>query len=76
MFMRKTSIYLDDDLDDAIEALARVERISKAEAIRRAIRTATEAWPRARFLVGIGEGTGDVSENIDTYLDRDGFGTQ
>ena len=73
--MRKTTIYLDDELDDAIEALAKAAGISKAEAVRRAIRAATETRPRARFLVGIGAGPGDVSENLVAYLERDAFGT-
>ena len=71
----KTSIYLDPDLDRGLERLARDRRITKAELIRRALaRTVAEA-PRQRLTaIGVGEGPGDVADNVDRHLRDSGFG--
>lgn len=68
--MKKTSIYLDPELDLAIARLAEAEGISKAEAIRRAVARAVAGRPpRPRITaIGVGEGPGDVVDRFDDYL--------
>jgi hypothetical protein len=72
---KKTSLYLDPDLDRAVARLAAAEGITKAEAVRRALRRAVgEARPRIS-AIGVGEGPGDVADNVDRHLRETGFGT-
>ena len=71
--MKKTSLYLEPELDRALDQLAAQEGVSKAEAIRGALRKAVADVHRPRIrAIGIGEGPGDVADNVDRYLD--GFG--
>jgi hypothetical protein len=74
--VRKTSIYLEPELDDALERYAEARGISKAEAIRRAVAELVEPKPRPRIkAIGVMRGGAtDVSENIDRYLAETGFG--
>jgi predicted transcriptional regulator len=72
--MKKTSVYLDSDLDVALDRLARARGVTKAEAIREALRRAVEEVPRPRITaIGVGKGPGDLWENADKYL-AEGFG--
>ena len=72
--MKKTSIYLDLELDYAVTRLAAARGISKAEAIRRAIADMVAAEPQPRITaIGVIDGPGDVSERHDEYL-AEGFG--
>jgi hypothetical protein len=74
--MKKTSLYIEPEVDAALTRLAEAEGISKAELIRRTLRQAANGAPRPR-LIGIGSIEGapsDVSENIDHYLAVTGFG--
>ena len=67
--MKKTSIYLETELDEAIARRAETLGISKAEAIRRAIAHETGLRKRPRInAIGVGEGPGDVSLRHDEYL--------
>ena len=71
--MKKTSLYLEPELDRALDQLAAQEGVSKAEAIRAALRKAVADVHRPRITaIGVGEGPGDVADNVDRYLD--GFG--
>jgi predicted transcriptional regulator len=71
--MKKTSLYLEPELDRALDQLAAQEGVSKAEAIRAALRTAVAGLDRPRIrAIGVGEGPGDVADNVDRYLE--GFG--
>ena len=71
--MKKTSLYLEPELDRALGQLAAQEGVSKAEAIRAALRKAVADVHRPRITaIGVGEGPGDVADNVDRYLD--GFG--
>jgi predicted transcriptional regulator len=73
--VKKTSIYLDAELDRAMERLAEAGGITKAEAIRRALTIAAQAAPRTRVTaIGIGEGPGDVADDVDRHLRETGFG--
>lgn len=73
--MKKTSLYLEDELHAAVGRLADREGMSRAETIRQALRAATKDVSRPRITaIGIGEGPGDVAENMDRYLAEWGFG--
>ena len=73
--MKKTSVYLDPDLDRAVARLAEQEGITKAEAIRRALLAAVEDRPRPRIrAIGVGRGPSDLSADVDRHLRETGFG--
>jgi hypothetical protein len=74
--LKKTSIYLDEELDHGLARRAAEEGITKAELIRRAlsglVSRPTRPKPKA---VGFGDsGPRDLSENVDKYLAESGFG--
>jgi predicted transcriptional regulator len=73
--VRKTSIYIKDEIDRALGRRATAEGTSKAAIIRHALADApvpaTRAKPRA---CGVFEGSGDLSENVDLHLAKTGFG--
>jgi hypothetical protein len=69
--MKKTSIYLDPDVDRALERRAAVEGTTKAALIRAALTAAADIRPRPR-AVAVFSGPGDLSTNVDKYLE--GFG--
>ena len=72
--MKKTSIYLDPDLDEALARRAADEGLTKAEFIRRTLAGAVQR-PRRPKPQGVGiidGGPPDMSENLDAYME--GFG--
>lgn len=73
--MKKTTLYLPDELKSAVERAAAEEQRSEAEIIREAIRRAVEVRPRPRPRVPLtSRGLGDprASERCEELLD--GFG--
>lgn len=73
--MRKTSLYLDPELDRALARLAEARGVSKAEVIRRSLAHAVADVPRVRIsAIGVGEGPGDVAGDVDGHLRDTGFG--
>ncbi len=75
--MKKTTIYLPDDLKAAVERLAAAEGQSEAELIRSALRDRVAAGSSARPTVPLSsEGFGDptFAERVDELLA--GFGTE
>ena len=71
--MKKTSIYLDPELDRALARLAAARGTTKADAIRQVLAAAVAEAPRPRITaIGVGDGPGDVADNVDRYLA--GFG--
>ena len=73
--MKKTSLYLEPDVDAALARIARRRGITKAELIRRSLRAVAvgEAAPRLT-AIGVGHGPGDVSSDTDRHLSETGFG--
>lgn len=74
--MKKTSIYLDPELDAALARRADEEGLTKAELIRRTLAHSMQPARRPKF-VGIGTMKGappDLAENLEKYLLEDGFG--
>jgi hypothetical protein len=69
--MKKTSIYLEPELDIGLARVARERGVAKAELIRRSLRRVVEENPQPRITaIGVGEsdGPGDISVNHDKYL--------
>lgn len=73
--MRKTSIYVDDDVDLALARRAELEGTTKAalirDALRKAASTSIRVKPRAR---GVFEGPADLAGSADEHLRSTGFG--
>jgi len=74
--MRKTTVYLPDDLKAALERLAESEQRSEAEIIREALRSAvlSRGSPVPRIpLTSVGLGDPTIAERTDELLE--GFGS-
>ena len=74
LVLKKTSLYLDPDVDRGLARIAAREGVTKAEAIRQILARAVAAEPaRPRITaIGIMSGPGDIADNVDKYLE--GFG--
>jgi hypothetical protein len=74
--VKKTTIYLEVDLDQALSRLASERGVTKAEVIRGALREATRRSVRPRIqAIGVASGPGDVAGDVDRHLRETGFGT-
>jgi predicted transcriptional regulator len=72
---KKTSIYLDLEVDRGLDRLAQMQGISKAEAIRRVLEHAVRQVELPRIsAIGVGTGLGDVAAGVDRHLEETGFG--
>jgi hypothetical protein len=73
--VKKTSIYIEPDVDIALSRRAAAEGTTKAEVIRQALRAAAGASvrvkPRARAVF---QGPADLSTQADRHLRDSGFG--
>ena len=75
--MKKTSVYLEPELDHALDRLAATRGVSKAEVIRAALRDAARHVERPRISgIGVARGPGDVADNVDRHLAETGFGRE
>ena len=75
--MKKTTVYLEPELDHALVRLAATRRVSKAEVIRAALRVAAMHVERPRITgIGLAHGPGDVADNIDRHLAETSFGRE
>ena len=72
--LKKTSIYLDEELDQGLARKAAEEGVTKAEFIRRTLSSAVERRrrPMPKSIGIIKDGPRDLSTNMDKYMD--GFG--
>ncbi|MBA3330221.1 MAG: ribbon-helix-helix protein, CopG family [Actinobacteria bacterium] len=73
--MKKTSLYLEPELDRALARRAAEAGITKAEAIRRALAqfVSDSSCPRIA-AIGVGAGPGDVADDVDRHLAETHFG--
>jgi Ribbon-helix-helix protein, copG family len=71
--MKKMSIYLDPEVNRALDRRALAEGTTKAALIRAALAEAAGIRPRPR-AVGVFSGPGDLARNVDKYLAETGFG--
>lgn len=73
--MKKTSIYIEPDVDAALTRRASAEGTTKAEVIRQALRqaagTSLRVKPAAR---GVFRGPADLSSHVDEHLTDSRFG--
>ncbi len=79
--MKKTSVYLEEDVDQALAALAAQEGLTKAELIRRQLRAAVARPSRPRISIGVfsadaPEWAEDLDHELRTYLDREDRGNR
>ncbi len=73
--MKKTSIYLDPEVDSALERRAAQEGTTKAALIRLALAEAAGPAMRPRpEACGVFDGPTDLAHNADRYLSEAGFG--
>lgn len=75
MAVKKSSIYIEPEVDRALARRAEAEGVPKAAVIRAALRAHAAAHldvrPRAR---GVFNGPPDLGRDADRYLDESGFG--
>ena len=71
--MKKTSLYIDPEVDRALDRRATVEGITKAELVRRVLAAAVSERPRPRAR-GIFEGPRDFGSEAERHLEETGFG--
>jgi hypothetical protein len=74
--LKKTSIYLDEELDHGLARRAAEEGVTKAEYIRRTLSGAVQRpkRPKPKGIGIIKGGPTDMSRNVDKYLRETGFG--
>ena len=73
--VKKTSLYLEPEVDAALSRIARKRGITKAELVRRALRNVAAAEDRPLVTaLGVGRGPGDVSSDVDKHLTETDFG--
>jgi ribbon-helix-helix CopG family protein len=74
--VKKTSLYLDPDLDEALARRAADEGLTKAELIRRVLAGAMQKPRRPKPSIGIFRSTdgGSVRRDIDRWME--GFGEE
>jgi hypothetical protein len=74
--VKKSSIYLDPELDRALSHAAARQKLSKAEFIRQTLTAAVadEAVVRPTGI-GVFDGPRDLAANVDRHL-QDGFGDE
>jgi hypothetical protein len=72
--VKKTSIYLDPDLDDALARRAADEGLTKAEFIRRTLAGAVQRPRRVKPSVGVFRSTDGLSVRRDIDRMLRGFG--
>jgi hypothetical protein len=71
--MKKTSLYIDPEVDRTLDRRAAAEGITKAELVRRVLAAAICGRPRPRAR-GIFEGPRDLASEAERHLTETGFG--
>lgn len=73
--MKKTSLYIDPEVDRALERRAVAEGLTKAELVRRVLSAAVSGHPQP-LARGVFEGPRDLGAGADRYLAETGFGEE
>jgi hypothetical protein len=70
--VKKTTVYLEPEVDAALVRLAQAEGVTKAEVIRRALRGAAASAPRPRIGIGVAESKEPPldHDHLDEYLGK------
>ena len=75
VLVKKTSIYIDDDVDVALTRRAAAENTTKADLIRAALREAAAGSLRVKPRAsGVFSGLADLAVRTDEHLNESGFG--
>jgi plasmid stability protein len=76
MAMKKTSLYIDDEVDRALAVRAAAEGVTKAELIRLTLGAAVAApsRPRPKAIGIVKDGQPPIARDLDAYLASTGFG--
>jgi hypothetical protein len=75
MVVKKTSIYLETEVDRALDRRATAEGTTKAALIRLALAEAAAPAMRPRpRACGVFDGPEDLAREVDRYLAQTGFG--
>jgi len=75
--MKRTTLYLEPELDQAFVRIAARQGVSKAEAMRVALRQAAKSAERPRITaIGVTHGPGEVAQDVDRHLAKTGFGEE
>jgi hypothetical protein len=75
--VKKTSIYLEPAIDEALAKRAAEEGMTKAEFIRRGLATLVTTPKRPKAKGGIYRGDGQsAANNVDRWLAETGFGEE
>jgi predicted transcriptional regulator len=75
--VKKTTLYLEPDVDRALGRVAESRGVTKAEVIRTALRDVARGLERPRIrAIGLTHGPGDVADNVDEHLAETGFGSE
>jgi Ribbon-helix-helix protein, copG family len=73
--VKKTSIYLEPSLDEALAKRAAEEGLTKAEFIRRGLASLVSKPKRPKLSIGVYAGDGQsAANNVDRWLAETGFG--
>ena len=73
--MKKTSVYIEPDVDVALARRAAAEGTTKAALIRQALRDAAARSMRVKpRALGVFDGPADLAAHADEHLARSGFG--
>ena len=71
--MKKTSLYIDPEVDRALDRRAAAEGVTTAELVRRVLAAAGAERPRPRAR-GVFEGPRDLGSGAERHLAETGFG--
>ena len=71
--MKKTSLYIDPEVDRALNRRASAEGITKAELVRRLLAAGVAGRPRPQAR-GVFEGPRDLGSEAERHLFEAGFG--
>jgi hypothetical protein len=67
--VKKTSVYLEEQLDEALALRAAEEGVTKAEFIRRTLTGAVGRPSRPKPSIGVFRGPVDLAANVDRHLE-------
>lgn len=74
--MKRTTIYLDPELEMHLKLEARRQQKSMAEVIREALRRSLPPRPRSKYAGAFDSGHADGAERFEEILGELGFGEQ
>ncbi len=75
--MKRTTLHLEPELDLVFARIAAKQGVSKAEAMRVALRQSAKSAKRPRITaIGVAHGPGEVAQDVDRHFAETGFGDE